>query len=344
MSTFAEQALVKQTVTYLDVVAAALLVFDYGLTIEQEIRLVWPTPFNAGKALYFLTRYPPFADTFMVLYHQFAIMSPTTCSGIYKAIGYMLGFGTLVAESILALRTWVIWRRDMRIAFGLGLGLVLFWVPVFYFDAQALNSIVFTTPPQPNLPGCYVATQKNVLFVVFVMIMVFETLILILTLVKGIDHFRRTTSSLVTVLYRDGLTFYIYLFVLSIINVAVLLNAPHGYSTLLTALQRVLHSIFSARILLHLRQAATNRNKSLFQSTLTRTAENANGVFSQQRANKIAAALETTTWFGDGREAYESFSSGHPDDAGDAVEVELPESQSTPHVDDEERSVRHSEG
>ncbi|KIJ22641.1 hypothetical protein M422DRAFT_276896 [Sphaerobolus stellatus SS14] len=89
--------------------------------------------------------------------------------------------------------------------------------------------------------------------------MIFETLVLGLTLLKGVKHFRGTNSTLVSVLYRDGILNYIYLCILSIINVTVLLTAPHGYSTFLTALQRTLHSILSARILLHLREVALLR-------------------------------------------------------------------------------------
>lgn len=93
-------------------------------------------------------------------------MSPQTCDNVYKAIGmsfkaiivnlphidtrcdrligYQLGAGTLVAESILAMRTWVIWHRNPYIGAIVLTGLVVFWVPVFYFLAQALNSLVCT--------------------------------------------------------------------------------------------------------------------------------------------------------------------------------------------------------
>jgi hypothetical protein len=68
--------------------------------------------------------------------------------------------------------------------------------------------------------------------------------------------------------------------VLSVVNVVVLLTAPHGYTTLLTALvlstkllqcidtycfslQRVMHSILSGRILLHLRGATRKGNTEI---------------------------------------------------------------------------------
>ncbi|KAF8527240.1 hypothetical protein JB92DRAFT_2699021, partial [Gautieria morchelliformis] len=251
------------------VIAAAILTYDYMLTVEREARLVWRVPWNVGKALFFLTRYPVFADTFMVLYHQFAVMSPAACHGIFKAIGYLLGVGTLIAESILAVRTWVIWERNRRVGAVLIVALVGFWIPIFYFLSLSLNSLVCDCgPSQPNMPGCFRFKQNPILWVVFVFLMTFETLILGLTLLKGVEHWdtklkvRRTQSTLVSVLYRDGIMNYIYLCLLSIVNVVVLLTAPHGYSTLLTATQRALHSVLSARILLHLREAAVMRGKS----------------------------------------------------------------------------------
>jgi len=97
MSTFAADSLVKQTVTYLDVMAAAVLVYDYSLTVEREARLVWPVPWNVGKCLYFLTKYPVFVDTFLVIYHQFAILDPATCHVLYKTIGFLFGVGTFAS-------------------------------------------------------------------------------------------------------------------------------------------------------------------------------------------------------------------------------------------------------
>ncbi|KAI0796147.1 hypothetical protein C8Q75DRAFT_803188 [Abortiporus biennis] len=255
--TFVTAAIIKQNVTYLDIVAAALLAYDYILTLPTEIKYVWFTPMSFGKMLYFLTRYPVFEETALVLYHQFAVMGPAKCDAVFKTIGFQLGTGTLIAESILAMRTWVIWHRDKRVGWALTIALVGFYTPVFYFLAQALNSLVFTTPPHPNTPGCFLLSQKNILFVVFILITCFETFILVLTLIKFLPLYKHKQTSLIHTIYRDGVANYGYLCILSICNVVVLLTAPHGYSTLLSALQRVLHSIFSSRVLLHLREAAS---------------------------------------------------------------------------------------
>lgn len=88
----------------------------------------------------------------------------------------------------------MIWSRDKRVAYGLGTLLVLLWVPVFFFLNEALSSLVceyaalllrgkeklmyestVTVPPNPNTPGCFLASQKAILYVVFILIMGFET-------------------------------------------------------------------------------------------------------------------------------------------------------------------------
>ncbi|KAJ3491392.1 hypothetical protein NLI96_g738 [Meripilus lineatus] len=275
-SQFVHAAIIKENVTYLDIVAAAVLGYDYILTLPREIQYVWFTPLSLGKVLFFLTRYPVFEETSMVLLHQFAVMSPQTCDNVYKAIGYQLGAGTLVAESILAMRTWVIWHRNPYIGAIVLTGLVVFWVPVFYFLAQALNSLVFTTAPNPNTPGCFLLTQKNILFVVYVLITSFETIILGLTLIRFMPH---------------CILNYVYLCVLSICNVTVLLTAPHGYATLLSALQRVLHSVLSGRVLLHLREAAAN-------PVAVNSIPTASGFTHPTQVRFTDRFTDTTSWFG----------------------------------------------
>ncbi|THH27964.1 hypothetical protein EUX98_g6217, partial [Antrodiella citrinella] len=47
----------KRVLTYLDLVAATVLAYDYLLNIGDEAKYIWFSPLSLGKALYFLTRY-----------------------------------------------------------------------------------------------------------------------------------------------------------------------------------------------------------------------------------------------------------------------------------------------
>jgi len=56
----------------------------------------------------------------------------------------------------------------------------------------------------------------------------------------------------VDVLWRDGVMYYIFMFLIGVLNVGLTLQASHPQLQLgLSQLQTVLHSVLSTRILLH---------------------------------------------------------------------------------------------
>ncbi|KZT33909.1 hypothetical protein SISSUDRAFT_365799 [Sistotremastrum suecicum HHB10207 ss-3] len=212
MVSFADQAFIKSVVTNFDIAAAALLVYDYLITVGDEITYMWPSAWNPGKVLFFLTRYLVFVDTSLVLVHQFQVLTPNQCGIIFRSIGWMLGIGVGIAEAILTMRTCVIWAGNKTVQYALITIFIVLWAPLLYFLNDALSSLVFTTPPNPGTPGCFLLTQKNILFAVFIIVMSYETIIMTLTVIKGVTHFRQASSPLVVVLYRDGILNYIWLF------------------------------------------------------------------------------------------------------------------------------------
>ncbi|EKM50592.1 uncharacterized protein PHACADRAFT_263959 [Phanerochaete carnosa HHB-10118-sp] len=195
----------------------------------------------------------------MVLYHNVGSnLSVGMCRWMYNITGWMFLWGIGIAELILIIRTWAIWGRDKRIGLGLSAGFLSLWIVNSYFLNKFLNSLRFE-PAQaiaPSLQGCLPVAGGNVLFIDFVLLMVFETVVLGLTVFKMVHTSRRSTSPLVRSLYRDGIFFYLYLFAISLVNVVVLLTTPREFANLLSSLQRSLHSMLSARLLLNLREAS----------------------------------------------------------------------------------------
>ncbi|KZP03451.1 hypothetical protein FIBSPDRAFT_1055280 [Athelia psychrophila] len=52
-----------QNIIYFDVFSACVLVYDYILTFNSEVTLIWGEPWKSLKVLFLLSRYLPFADT-----------------------------------------------------------------------------------------------------------------------------------------------------------------------------------------------------------------------------------------------------------------------------------------
>ncbi|KAF8632903.1 hypothetical protein AX17_004749, partial [Amanita inopinata Kibby_2008] len=231
--------------------AATILVFDYFLTLEIEISLMWNSPWTPTKILFLLTRYLPFIDVPIALYHQFApSITANTCVLTYQISGWMFASGIIIAEIILTIRTWALWGKDWRLSIALPIFSAACFVPTLAMLHIFLDSLEFTPQPIRGTAGCFVTRADPILSYCYVLLMVYETGqyplqriyrpltrmvttgILILMSIRAFISYRRgRNSELLTVIYRDGISYYIYLFLISVINVTIILSSspylPH---------------------------------------------------------------------------------------------------------------------
>ncbi|KAJ4470730.1 hypothetical protein C8R41DRAFT_851626 [Lentinula lateritia] len=71
-------------------------------------------------------------------------------------------------------------------------------------------------------------------------------------LIPGFRDFR-TGRWLTRVVYRDGITYYIIIFIWSVVNVVAILLLPHVFENLFSSYQRVMHTVLTSRAVLHMR-------------------------------------------------------------------------------------------
>ncbi|KAH7908153.1 hypothetical protein BJ138DRAFT_394316 [Hygrophoropsis aurantiaca] len=130
------------------------------------------------------------------------------------------------AEALLLIRTCVLWGKSRIVLIGLIiLSLVSFVVAVF-----------------PYNPPSYVWDFVGLAF--------FELVILVLHIVQMFHHDRR---SRIFLLMRDDIFYVLCILGMSVVNI-ILINAVNDYANLSIALQVVLHSVMSSRLLFSLRQ------------------------------------------------------------------------------------------
>ncbi|KAI0342229.1 hypothetical protein BDW22DRAFT_1429098 [Trametopsis cervina] len=246
----------------------ALLIYDYLLNVNKEVTLMWPMRFGFVKILFFLTRYMPFVDVTLVLYYQLKEnITAQTCERLYTSAGWMIVIGISIAEAILVVRTWAIWGQGKRMACILAAVFVVCLTPVLVIEHIFLQSVAFSPHPGRATPGCLLSGGSSIIAVSFAIVILFETFVLILTLIKGVQHYRwGGYRGVVAVFYRDGVLFYLYLLGMSVINLIVIVAAPRDLADMLAILQRVLHSCLSARVLLNLREAGRREVNPSFNS------------------------------------------------------------------------------
>ncbi|KAJ7208071.1 hypothetical protein GGX14DRAFT_455414 [Mycena pura] len=231
---------------------ATILVYDLVCTLDQEMLYVWPRPWSTSTALFVFNRYLPFIDTFLSLSAKFSNISPEQCLIRNKAVGWLSVFGILLSEGILMLRTYAIWERKRSVLLFLcSLALVSVTPKNSSCTYQTTAGHFYTYGyGRPDGLGCMLYNASSILIYGYLLVMLSETAIAILTAVKAYRDLRRSRVPWILKLYQDGMLFYAYLLTISIANVLVPLIAPRMFANWLATPQRVLHSVLCTRVLL----------------------------------------------------------------------------------------------
>lgn len=248
---------------YFTVSAAALMIYDYFITFEREVEFIWPSKWTFIKTLFFVTRYSPFLDVtldvFLVADHR---LEPRRWLVVYLVSRWMFFIGIVWAEVVLFVRTLVLWdkRRSITTTLVVGFcGAVLCALVVIIIWTKSLIDIQVDTS-QLRSPVDIVVGGNPIVGLSFAAIIIFETVVIVLTIVRMIQQLNLSGRSILRfsvfrVLYRDGIMFFIYLVGISTANFLVILINKPGGKEFLVVLQRVLHSALISRIILNLREA-----------------------------------------------------------------------------------------
>ncbi|KAL4255617.1 hypothetical protein AB1N83_012682, partial [Pleurotus pulmonarius] len=225
--------------------SATVLVYDFLCTFDQEVAYVWSAPWTFGSVLFFLNRYLPFVDTFVSLRLLTSnSQTPEQCTTQFRIVLWFIFFGIFTSEIILMLRTYAIWNRRRSVQITLCALCLLVFVPGVIVTHLESASLVYG----PSEDGCNLDHASVIIFVAYVLLVISETIIVALTLIKAFQHLRHTRSSWVVQLYRDGFLFYLYLLGFAVANVIVPVAGPPELANWLATPQRIAHSVLCNRV------------------------------------------------------------------------------------------------
>lgn len=245
---------------YFDMASLTLLVYDYALTFSREVDFVWKKSFSPTTLLFIVIRYLPFVDNTALFLHEF-IPNPSLslCGKSYRLHIWSFVLGIGVADIVLVLRTVAIWRGNRRVAISLSILLMFTIAVAAYFVNDFLRKLFAFPNFITKFPTCALTNTSNHLYICYAVILGFEAVVLLLTLLRANNY---QSGTLFKRLYIDSITFFIYLCILSVINITVLLTAPAEVGAILTGVHRNIHSILSGRIILNIRSIGTSTARS----------------------------------------------------------------------------------
>ncbi|KAF8918965.1 hypothetical protein CPB85DRAFT_1279601 [Mucidula mucida] len=190
-------------------------VYDYALTFADELNLIWPARWNLGKVLFFLTRYPPFFGLSLPLYcissaENAGLSSDGACAALRRIDGFIAFSGIIVAEVILAIRVFALWRGTPKAAAFIAVvsctcivgALVIFVVPLRRWDFIDLYQ------SSGQFGGCVLSSARESAFVyasvavAHGMVAALELVLFVMTCMSGLLRCTRSPCSPASVFLR----------------------------------------------------------------------------------------------------------------------------------------------
>jgi len=252
MSLTLAQAVGIQISKYFNVAGSAILIFDYAITIEDEISLMWGRSYDGVYIIFMISRYIPFIGMALTAYAALRPNSPqchrsSSDEDVFHAISIS------AAEILLIVRTYAFWKGDKRVLYGLIVyGTLILAAALIIGFIPNYNLL----PNQEVLSGCYVVSTRNTALV-YALILAFEIVILFLTAYKEYHDYRRVRvrKSVIHRLFFDGVFYITCIGLISVINVIIAAALPVQYSDMLDIPQVTLHSVLASRIMFSLRKS-----------------------------------------------------------------------------------------
>ncbi|KAH8992551.1 hypothetical protein EDB86DRAFT_1479952 [Lactarius hatsudake] len=262
---------------YSMIAAYVVCFYDWVISLDQEVALIYPAPWNGVKAAYLFCRYYPMAIAPFHIWGLVGDHEQSVCESYYRVL-YACAMPTLLsAQFILMLRTYAFSGRKtwvlvvLSIAY-LGLAGVIIWVlskeltlaPLFFLTKR---NACFAISDEPNIS----VLVANVLYgtrvpapiayhmgMISVLATFFDFLNILIVLwhwVRGRDTFGPLGKSFL----KQGMLVYVLMTALSTLAICAFLSTylvRHGLAAS-SLFAYILPSALACRLVLMLRQKAS---------------------------------------------------------------------------------------
>lgn len=251
----AEAAHIEKTVY---AAVAALFIYDFVITLGDEIELIWPSGLSVTEVLYYAARYTAWLEVIEELTFWYGSLDRRGCQVFGGYHAFSVVFGMVMSQSLIIVRTWAIWngKTSIKIAF------VLFCSACFaicaYLSVEWMNHTTFhvTAELSPRLRGCAISDPYIYVYVGWILFCCSDVTLLALTAVRCWQHLQPGSARLTVSLYRDAFAIFFIVLMLAIANLVVTLTAAEHYQVLLYGVERMLYTILACRMMLNLRANA----------------------------------------------------------------------------------------
>ncbi|KAG2358453.1 hypothetical protein BDR07DRAFT_1611897 [Suillus spraguei] len=242
-----------QTAKYCNVAGLGVLIFDYFLTLEPEIRWTWNTRWNTTRILFVISRYMAFVAAGMTSYAAIATRANENCSHFSQASNAIHIISIVASEGLLVIRTYAFWKQNKKI-----LTVLLIFAAICIAGAVSITQVVSNlTPANPSDPpksNCtFEAGRSSAIQYGF--LVAHELLLMSLTVFKRYQDYRDSNSRFVRAVFQGGVRYMTAMIFVSVANILIMCLMPVSYDEMMDVPQLVLHSMLASRVLFSLHES-----------------------------------------------------------------------------------------
>ncbi|KAF9552818.1 hypothetical protein CPC08DRAFT_754541 [Agrocybe pediades] len=256
--------------------AGSIALYDYVITFGQEVELIWLERWSVVKVLFLANRYYALTSVIWDYYGIFDLAASTKVRPICESFSIWQGVTNIavnaLAQGILQLRIYALYPDNKRV---LGLMVSTFVASIAASSALSWRQIIPALSEGAQAGGqlCTVELPPfKFKQLVWVPMLIFETLLFFLACVKGYQNFdrkpfgpflfHRSCQRLADVLFRDSVIYFAAIGATHITCFLVWLFLP-DFTITPMAFSVVIPCILANRLVLNLRATARARAELL---------------------------------------------------------------------------------
>ncbi|EJD44321.1 hypothetical protein AURDEDRAFT_166702 [Auricularia subglabra TFB-10046 SS5] len=252
-------------------------VYDFVITMGDEIELMWPSGLSITEVLYYAARYTAWLEVIEELIFWFGSLDQRACRifGGYHAFSVVVGMimcqcvsnefaghRLTVAAALIIVRTWAIWNGKRVIILGFVIFCPAGLAVCSYLSAEWTWKTTFHVMHglSPSLRGCAISSPYRLVYLGWVLSCACDITFAFFSIVLG----ERVDSRAIGAALQLSP-------VLAIANLSVTLAAAERYQVLLYGVERMICTILACRMMLNLRKTARSGGMPIGAATTDQT-------------------------------------------------------------------------
>ncbi|KAJ6503889.1 hypothetical protein C8R45DRAFT_894985 [Mycena sanguinolenta] len=250
-----------QATRFSQLASSTIIVFDHIITLDEEVELIWKSPWSMGKVLFIINRYYTLTS---VIVNNYALLSPSLtdsfCLRFFRWQGWTGLIACMITEVILQMRLYALYFLNKKVLALMVTTFILSSASSAAIMGTVLEGITARAHPVPGMTFCVPSGVPNYFYAFWIPIICFESLLCGLALYRGYQTFRATDPlfqsgrHLVGILIRDSVFYFLVMFATYFTNMLVWISASTNLLEIPIAFAVALSCCLGNRMILNVRE------------------------------------------------------------------------------------------